>query len=47
MGTITDPNASEYGTIIHLLLDSKIDINAISTRDFAEKRKEITVMECV
>jgi hypothetical protein len=38
MGTITGPNAREYKTIIHLLLGSKTDINAILASEIEEKR---------
>ena len=38
MGNITDPNAREYKTIIHLLLGSKTDINAILASEIEEKR---------
>lgn len=41
IGTITDPNAREYGTIIQLLLGAKTDINAILAREIEEKRAEL------
>lgn len=41
IGTITDPNAREYGTIIHLLLGTKTDINSILKREIEEKRAEL------
>lgn len=41
IGTITDPDAREYGTIIHLLLGAKTDINAILAAEIEEKRVEL------
>ncbi|REG83059.1 glycosyltransferase family 39 protein [Algoriphagus antarcticus] len=41
IGTITDPNAREYGAIIHLLLGTKTDINAILTSEIEEKKAEL------
>ncbi|MEB2786179.1 hypothetical protein [Algoriphagus persicinus] len=41
IGIITDPNAREYGTIIHLLLGTKTDINAILESEIEEKRAEL------
>ena len=41
IGTITDPNAREFGTIIHLLLGAKTDINSILAEEIKEKRAEI------
>jgi hypothetical protein len=41
IGTITDANAREYGTIIHLLLGTKTDINAILTEEIAQKKAEL------
>jgi hypothetical protein len=41
VGTITDPDAREYGTIIHLLLGTKTDINAILAAEIEEKRAEL------
>lgn len=42
IGTITDPNAREYGTIIQLLLGTKTDINAILETEIEEKRAELS-----
>jgi len=42
IGTITDPNAREFGTIIHLLLDAKMDINGILESEIAKKRAELS-----
>jgi len=41
IGTITDPNAREFGTIIQLLLGTKTDINAILATEIKEKRAEL------
>lgn len=41
IGTITDPNAREFGTIIHLLIGAKIDVNAILAKEMEEKRVEL------
>lgn len=41
IGTITDPNAREYGTIIQLLLGAKTDINGILASEIEEKRAEL------
>ncbi|MDR7129495.1 hypothetical protein J2X69_001832 [Algoriphagus sp. 4150] len=41
IGTITDPDAREHGTIIHLLLGTKTDINAILATEIEEKRAEL------
>ncbi|MEB2777662.1 glycosyltransferase family 39 protein [Algoriphagus sp. D3-2-R+10] len=41
IGTITDPNAREYGTIIHLLVGTKTDINSILKKEIEEKRAEL------
>ncbi|PZX59280.1 hypothetical protein LV84_01310 [Algoriphagus ratkowskyi] len=41
IGTITDPNAREYGTIIQLLLGAKTDINGILAAEIEEKRAEL------
>lgn len=42
IGIISDPNAREYGTIIHLLLGAKTDINAILAKEIEQKRAELT-----
>lgn len=44
IGSITDPNAREFGTSIHLLLGAKSDINAILTHEIKEKRAELKVV---
>ena len=41
IGTITDSNAREYKTIVHLLLDAKTDINSILANEIEEKRAEL------
>jgi hypothetical protein len=41
IGTITDPNAREFGTIIHLLMGAKTDINAILASEIEEQRAEL------
>ncbi|MCE7053484.1 hypothetical protein LZF95_02260 [Algoriphagus sp. AGSA1] len=41
IGTITDPDAREFGTSIHLLIGAKIDINAILAGEIEEKRAEL------
>lgn len=41
IGTITDPNAREFGTIVHLLLGAKTDINTILASEIEEKRAEL------
>ncbi|MBN3582884.1 glycosyltransferase family 39 protein [Algoriphagus aestuarii] len=41
IGTITDPNSRETGTIIHLLLGAKTDINSILAGEIEEKRAEL------
>ncbi|WP_339866604.1 glycosyltransferase family 39 protein [uncultured Algoriphagus sp.] len=41
IGSITDPNAREFGTSIHLLLGAKTDINAILAAEIEEKRMEL------
>ncbi|MEN2281530.1 glycosyltransferase family 39 protein [Algoriphagus sp. SE2] len=41
IGTITDPNSREFGTIIHLLLGAKTDINSILAREIDEKKAEL------
>ena len=41
IGTITDPNARESGTSIHLLLGAKADINAILASEIEEKKAEL------
>lgn len=41
IGSITDPNAREYGTRVHLLLGSKTDINTILAKEIEEKRAEL------
>ena len=41
IGTITDPNARESGTVIHLLLGAKTDINSILADEIKEKRAEL------
>jgi hypothetical protein len=41
IGTITDPNAREFGTIIHLLIGAKTDINEILANEIEEKKAEL------
>jgi hypothetical protein len=41
IGTITDPNAREFGTIIQLLLGAKMNINGILAKEIEEKRAEL------
>ncbi|WP_296703644.1 glycosyltransferase family 39 protein [Algoriphagus sp.] len=41
IGTITDPNAREFGTSIHILLGAKTDINEILAGEIEEKRAEL------
>ncbi|SFA97995.1 glycosyltransferase family 39 protein [Algoriphagus aquimarinus] len=41
IGTITDANAREFGTVIQLLLGTKTDINAILAAEIEEKRAEL------
>src|SRR5690606_21526958 len=41
IGTITDPNAREFGTIVHLLSGAKTDINAILQKEIEEKKEEL------
>ena len=41
IGTITDPNAREFGTSVHLLIGAKTDINAILASEIEKKKAEI------
>ncbi len=41
IGMITDPNAREFGTIVHLLKGAKADINEILAGEIKEKRAEL------
>lgn len=41
IGKITDPNAREFGTIIHLLTGAKADINQILLDEIKEKKEEL------
>ena len=45
IGTITDPNAREHGTAIHLLMGAKTDINAILASEIEEKRTELNIVK--
>ncbi|EAZ79127.1 glycosyltransferase family 39 protein [Algoriphagus machipongonensis] len=40
IGSITDPNAREVGTKVHLLIGAKTDINEILTNEVKEKKAE-------
>ncbi|WP_439488220.1 ArnT family glycosyltransferase [Algoriphagus sp.] len=44
IGTITDPDAREFGTSIHLLIGAKTDINAILTSEIGEKKAELNMV---